>query len=263
VVISKINLQIIVQFNGVRIIVGTVTAHADNPGVLKQCVRTLDAIALGDDECRNIVLQERGAELIQVAMKLYEDQVSSARSEEEADVAREVVDTCQSAILAIGGGGKKPIGSSAPVKKKAGEGGKKKAVETKEEEPEWKKTFEEYRSKLVGGAQFTLFPEKGKPTDYQFSVSEDLSKIVWKNRKFELVGELACSEIFTVTKEKWWKRTSLLGRNPKEDRCVSLITPGNPKLSLHLECLSADARDIWLKAFSSLLIYRQQSSKER
>ena len=73
---------------------------------------------------------------------------------------------------------------------------------------------------------------------------------------------MPCDSIYSVKRGDFEFKKSLFGKKPKFDRVFSLTAAGGDYKSLHLQCVSSDSKDTWIKAFNSLLIYRHKSKLE-
>ena len=73
---------------------------------------------------------------------------------------------------------------------------------------------------------------------------------------------MLCDNIYSITNAIFEIKKSLFGKKPKFDRTLTLIAASSDIKSLHLQCISVESRDVWMKAFNALLVFRHQSKLE-
>eukprot|EP00753_Platysulcus_tardus_P019234 PLAT7076.7.p1 GENE.PLAT7076.7~~PLAT7076.7.p1 ORF type:complete len:1902 (+),score=1256.63 PLAT7076.7:424-5706(+) len=233
------NLKVIVQFNGIALMIramGSNPAHAD---MLEHAVRTLDHLALGDEEHCAIVLAERGKDVIEVVLDAYLDNPT-------------LVDVCNSALVTLGN--YKP--PAEPEEEKVAPHlllGEKRKTDIEVE-------FAKHRNMLLSGKVMT---KHGKSVVRRtILVSSDLNDLLWLEPKSKSgkgsmairdIVDVRCGEGFREVKKKrglFRRRVEVIDRN-------TLTIIGKDR-DLNLECSTSGEAMQWRAGLSALIAYRRE-----
>ena len=151
------NLTIIVQHNGIQVIIKAISRHPDSKELMVRSIQTIDNIAMANKENATIVIDEGGRELIESIMEAYP---------EDEDIQR----YGKSAILSMDA--LKNLSMSAAISKQSA---KKKAEEVEAE----KDPLSKFRNMLSAGSVLKVWT-KGVPKACHVLASPDFRSIVWQ-----------------------------------------------------------------------------------
>jgi hypothetical protein len=186
------NLRKMVQFDGVKKIVASITRKIDDVEIMNKAVQTLDNIAMANNEYCAIVINEGGKEAIESVLKRYEGEY------DENEDAEEVVDACKSAILSMAAS---KIGTSTAnggsthkrmvsINSNTGGGsGNNNASEDQKRAEKLKNKLAEYKNTLLGGKVVSVQQERGGKKKMHILCSKDLRTFVFKDLKNNSMGQ--------------------------------------------------------------------------
>ena len=223
------NIKILVQYNGIQVIIGAISAHPKSRGLMVRSIQTLDNIAMASKENAQVVVDEGGKELIETIMEAYSDD-------------EEIQRYGSSALLSISSLENLNRAQKEEEKPKA----TKKKTTTREEDP-----LCEYRHLLRAGQIMDVW-KKGTPKRAHVLVSSDFRSIIWQDpRSKNKLGALDVRSISQVKQGKGpnHKKKLLSRREPDPSRCFSVQ---GEKFSLDAETSEKTDVPKWVDAFQQL-----------